>query len=127
MKKVETFRIAPKAVEKIKGKLSEETFLILRKNENTCSSSEKKFEELIRRVAPEVINSEMAVIKKACLDKWSYQTFNSLQAGEVYGLQEGLQIRRVPGGWNYEYTKKTASGVEITAATFVSTDELKTP
>lgn len=127
MKKVETFRIAPKAVKGIERKLSEKTFLALRKNENTCSSSEGKFVELLKRIIPDITDSEVAVIKKACLDKWSYQTFNSLQFGEVYGLQEGVQIRRVPGGWNYEYTKKTSSGVEVTAATFVSTDELKTP
>ena len=132
-----SYQITKRAVDKLKGKVSEDGLKLLRKHEGTSCGHTLALESLMKRAGlldsedrEGTDNAKFTNLKNAFLDNWSAKNFNSLGNGETHEVGPGMRIRRVPGGFAFEYfkTTKTAGQPEeetVTAAFFVSTDELR--
>lgn len=99
---------------------------VLIKNEERHFGSEEKFLHFLLDAPKfgDMKGEHRAKLLDVFRDPFSMTTFNKMRVGEVHHVLEGLRVRRIPGGWMFEYYNEVEGGEVVSAAVFLNTNDI---
>lgn len=122
-----TYRITRLGIALLKAeKVPGELLQVLIDNEEKHFGSEEKFLNFLLAIPKfgDMRGEKRAKLLEIFRDPFSHSTLNKMRIGELHFVIEGLRIRRIPGGWMFEYYNEIEGSELVSAAVFLNTNDI---